>query len=214
MFWEVLPAGDCREPVEGESQRQERPVRTQGSQEKRMEPKVGQGSGMGASHAQEEFGNCLTRGVCRRKPGQPETPRSPPLKPRPQDSRPLTEPSLRPHPVGPAPWPWAPPSRQVLSGRRQRYVSPISTVTSGSPRAGVGGETRPGDGAVPSTAAFSPGPGSPSPATPEIAAATAAAAPWAAIAVVEVTPEFGAAQRLWLRVSSWGGAAAAWGWGL
>lgn len=29
-FWEVLSAGDCREQVEGESQTQERPVRTQG----------------------------------------------------------------------------------------------------------------------------------------------------------------------------------------
>lgn len=104
-----------------------------------------------------------------------------------------TRPSENP-PSDPAPWPWAPPSRQVLSGRRHRYVSPISTVTSGSPRAGVGGETRPGDGAVPSTAAFSPGPGSPSPATPEVAAATAAAAPCAAIAVVEMTPESGATQ--------------------
>lgn len=109
---------------------------------------------------------------------------------------------LQPRPINPAHWPWAPPSRQVLSGRRHRYVSPISTVTSGSPRAGVGGETRPGDGAVPSTAAFSPGPGSPSSATPEVAAATAAAAPWAAIAVVEVTPESGAALCCWLRVSS------------
>lgn len=28
VFWEVLSAGDCREQVEGESQRQERPVRS------------------------------------------------------------------------------------------------------------------------------------------------------------------------------------------
>jgi hypothetical protein len=91
------------------------------------------------------------------------------------------------HSLNPAPRPWAPPSRQVLSGRRHRYVSPISTVTSGSPRAGVGGETRPGDRAGPSTAAFSPGPGSPSPTVPEVVAATAAVAPCAAIAVPEVT---------------------------
>lgn len=52
---------------------------------------------------------------------------------------------------------------------------------------------RPGDGAAPSTAAFSPGPGSPSPATPEVAAATAAAAPGAAIAVVEMTQDARAA---------------------
>lgn len=102
--------------------------------------------------------------------------------------RPTERPFLGPaHSLNPAPRLRAPPSRQVLSGRRHRYVSPISTVTSGSPRAGVGGETRPGDPAGPSTAAFSPGPGSPSPTVPEVVAATAAVAPCAAIAVPEVT---------------------------
>lgn len=103
--------------------------------------------------------------------------------------RPLEQPFVSPAPsLNPASRPWTPPSRQVLSGRRHRYVSPISTVTSGSPRAGVGGETRPGDPAGPSTAAFSPGPGSPSPTIPEVVAATAAVAPCAAIAVPEVVP--------------------------
>lgn len=67
-----------------------------------MKPKVEQDSGMGVLHTQEEFGNCLTCGVCRRDPGQPETPRSPSLKPRPHDSRPLTEPFYDPA-CGPRP---------------------------------------------------------------------------------------------------------------
>lgn len=100
---------------------------------------------------------------------------------------PYGAPIHKPRPfLDPASRPWTPPSRQVLSGRRHRYVSPISTVTSGSPRAGVGGETRPGDRAGPSTAAFSPGPDSPSPTIPEVVAATAAVAPCAAIAIPEV----------------------------
>lgn len=114
-----------------------------------------------------------------------------PKTPSPQ-TPPMEHPLVSPAPsLGPASRPWAPPSRQVLSGRRHRYVSPISTVTSGSPRAGVGGETRPGDRAGPSTAAFSPGPGSPSPTIPEVVAATAAVAPCAAIVVPEVMGDAG-----------------------
>uniref|UniRef100_A0ABI7XP28 vitamin-K-epoxide reductase (warfarin-sensitive) n=1 Tax=Felis catus TaxID=9685 RepID=A0ABI7XP28_FELCA len=74
---------------------------------------------MGALHTIKRellvFQESQTGGVCRRCPGGAETPRFS-LKPRPYNVSPSENP-----PSCPAPCPWAPPSRQVLSGRRHRW---------------------------------------------------------------------------------------------